>query len=210
MTPKPDIAPVSDPSNCCKGARQDDPRVERTRSAVIDAAVELLMVDGPSAVTHANVAGVANVSRTTAYKHWPTRADLLRATIEEIKKASPPVEPLTGEVRADLQLLFGGFIHDLEDDQRAPLVAIMMEQARHDPTVAAVHDGLIADVEPVFRTIILSAIDSRDIRCDIDVDLALASIVGGLLFIRFVSPLTFSTEVAGRVLDEFVTTNRPR
>jgi AcrR family transcriptional regulator len=168
------------------------------------------MVEGPSAVTHANVANSANVSRTTVYKHWPTRADLLRSTIEAIGKTSPPVTSLTGEVRADLELLFRHVIDDLEDDQRAPLMAIMMERALHDPTVTAVRDGLIADFEPIFRTIIRSAIETSDIRRDIDIEIALASIMGSFLFIRFMSTQQFDATTAGRVLDDFVKVNRPR
>jgi AcrR family transcriptional regulator len=210
MTPTSPARTSTATTESCASALQDDPRVERTRAAVIEAAVELLMVDGPSAVTHANVANSANVSRTTAYKHWPTRADLLRSTIEAIGKTTPPVTSLTGEVRADLELLFRHVIDDLEDDQRAPLMAIMMERALHDPTVTAVRDGLIADFEPIFRTIIRSAIDTGDIRRDIDMDIAVASIMGSFLFIRFMSPQKFDAATAGRILDDFVTVNRPR
>lgn len=214
MTSTPSATSASNPapsaSSECTAAHHDDPRVERTRSAVIEAAVELLMGDGPSAVTHANVATAANVSRTTAYKHWPTRADLLRSTIEAIQKTSPPRTPLTGEVRADLELLFTHMIDDLADDQRAPLMAIMMERALHDPTVTAVRDGLMADFQPVFETIIRSGIDSGEIRRDIDLDVALAAIVGSFLFVRFMSPQRFDAETARRILDEFVATNRPR
>ena len=204
MNPTRSVTPQSNPTH------YDDPRVERTRSAVIDAAVELLMVDGPSAVTHTNVASAANVSRTTAYKHWPTRADLLRSTIEAIQKTSPPSTPLTGDVRADLAFLFAHIIEDLADDQRAPLMAIMMERALHDPTVTAVRDGLMADFQPVFATIIETGIDSGDIRRDIDLDVALATIVGGFLFVRFMSSQNFDVDIARRILDEFVATNRPR
>ncbi|MBG7603137.1 MAG: TetR/AcrR family transcriptional regulator [Actinobacteria bacterium] len=210
MTPTSPATTSTDATASCTGARPDDPRVERTRAAVIEAAVELLMVDGPSAVTHANVASSANVSRTTVYKHWPTRADLLRSTIEALGKTAPLVTSLTGEVRADLGILFQHAIDDLADDQRAPLMAIMMERALHDPTVTAVRDELISEFEPIFQTIIRSAIETGDIRHDIDLDLAVASIIGSFLFIRFMSPQEFDAATAGRILDDFVSVNRPR
>jgi AcrR family transcriptional regulator len=210
MTSTPPATSLPSTSESCSDVPPNDPRVERTRAAVIEAAVELLMVDGPSAVTHANVASSANVSRTTAYKHWPTRADLLRSTIEAIGKTTPPVTSLTGEVRADLELLFRHVIDDLEDDQRAPLLAIMMERALHDPTVTAVRDDLISEFEPIFQTIIMSAVETGDIRRDINMDLAMASIIGSFLFIRFMSPREFDAATAGRILDDFVSVNRPR
>ncbi len=57
------------------------------------------MADGPSAITHANVATAANVSRTTVYNHWPTREDLLRATIDSIGTVTPALDDLTGSLR---------------------------------------------------------------------------------------------------------------
>jgi TetR/AcrR family transcriptional regulator of autoinduction and epiphytic fitness len=194
----------------CALARHDDPRVERTRAAVIEAAVEILMVDGPSAITHSNVANAANVSRTTAYKHWPRRADLLRSTIEEIHRTSPPSDPLSGDLRSDLGQLFDHVSNDLSDDQRAPLMAIMMERALRDPTVKAVRDELIAEFVPVFQKIMTNAIDTGQIRRDIDLDIALASIVGSFIFIRFMSPQVLDAPMAERILDEFVAANQPR
>jgi len=189
--------------------QQNDPRIERTRAAVAEAAVELLMVDGPSAVTHSNVANAANVSRTTVYKHWPRRADLLRSTIEAIYRTSPSDTPLSGDLRADLGLLFGDVINDLSDDQRAPLIAIMMERALRDPTVRAVRDELLAEFVPVFQTIMTRAIDTGQIRREIDLDIAMASIVGSFIFIRFMSQQIFDAAAAERVLDEFVAANKP-
>ncbi len=113
--------------------RPGDPRVERTRALVIAAAAELLMDDGPGAITHANVASAANVSRTTVYNHWPTREDLLRATIDSIGKATPDVDDLTGSLRVDLEILCQQLVSDLIDEQRAPMIANMMETGASRP-----------------------------------------------------------------------------
>ncbi|RLE26661.1 MAG: hypothetical protein DRJ50_00375 [Actinobacteria bacterium] len=190
-------------------ARNCDPRVERTRAAIVEAAVEHLLAEGPGAVTHANVATSANVSRTTVYKHWPTRSDLLRSAIDAIRESTPPLAALTGHIRVDLELLFIHTIQGMVDNQRAPLIAIMMERSLHDPAVRSVRDSFMDEFEPVFQTIINTAIESGEIRADIDLDLALASIMGSFLFLRFMSPQEFEVELASRVLDEFVTSNSP-
>ena len=79
-----------------------DPRTERTRRAIEEAARQLLDEGGPDAVTHVNVASTAHVSRTTVYNHWPSQADLLRDTIESLGKVMVGVDQLTGELRVDL------------------------------------------------------------------------------------------------------------
>jgi AcrR family transcriptional regulator len=190
--------------------RGDDPRVERTRVAVIEAASELLMADGPSAITHGNVAAAANVSRTTVYNHWPTREDLLRATIDSIGKVTPDVDDLTGALRDDLAMLCAPLVVDLTDDQRAPMIANMMERALHDATVAAVRDEFLGAFHVVFARVIANAVAAGELRDDIDVDRSLAALMGSFLFVRFMSATTFDESLASAIIDDFVAANAPR
>lgn len=57
-----------------------DPRFLRSREAILHAARELLLLQGPGAVTHVQVAELAGVGRATVYRHWP-RSDLLLAEV---------------------------------------------------------------------------------------------------------------------------------
>lgn len=198
------------PSTTTDPQRHHDPRVERTRAAVIEAARELLMADGPAAITHANVAAAANVSRTTVYNHWPTPEDLLRATIDSIGKVKPDVDDLTGSLRNDLAMLCAPLVADLTDEQRAPMIANMMERALHDPTVASVRNEFLATFRVVFARVIDNAVVAGELRRDIDVEQSLAAILGSFLFIRFMSDVTLDDSWAAAVLDDFVRVNAPR
>jgi len=55
---------------------ETDPRYLRSREAILQAARELLLERGPTAVTHVQAAERAGVGRATVYRHWP-RAELL-------------------------------------------------------------------------------------------------------------------------------------
>lgn len=57
---------------------ESDPRFLRSRELMIAAARQLLVAEGPTAVTHARVAEAAGVGRATVYRHW-TRIDQLLA-----------------------------------------------------------------------------------------------------------------------------------
>jgi AcrR family transcriptional regulator len=190
--------------------RSDDPRVERTRAAVIEAASDLLVADGPGAITHANVAQAANVSRTTVYNHWPTREDLLRAAIDSLGRVTPDERELVGPIRADLGTLCEHLVVDLLDDQRAPMIANMMERALHDPTIVTVRDEFLERFEVAFRVAVDRAIKCGELRCDVDVRRSIASIVGSFLFARFMSSDSFDRSYADAVLDDFVRVNAPR
>ncbi len=184
--------------------------MERTRAAVIDAAAELMMNDGPGAVTHANVASEANVSRSTVYNHWPSREDLLRATIDSIRDHKPAVDQLTGVLRTDLRSVLAPLIADLADDQRATMIATMMQRALHDPEVVTVRDEFLTEFADVFGQIVGTAISSGELRAGVDADRSLASIVGSFLFMRFMSSTVFDDDSADRVIDDFISANRPR
>ncbi len=188
-------------------ANPQDPRVERTRAAVISASTDLMMMEGPGAITHANVAAAAEVSRTTVYKYWPTREDLLRSTIDSIRDCKPRIDDLTGSIRDDLGTLMQPLVADLVDDQRAPMIATMMQRALHDPEVVAVRDGFIDEFVEMFGHIIEAAIACGELRGDVDPRRGLASIVGSFLFLRFMTSDTFDTTTADAILDDFVRLN---
>ena len=187
-----------------------DPRVERTRAAVIAAAGELLVADGPDAVTHATVATVANVSRTTVYKHWPTRADLLRATLVGLGKVMPDASAFIGDVRHDLEVLLSAMATDLHDEGHARLVGMMIARAPHDHTVAAVRDNIVCEADELFAHVVAQGIESGQLRDDLDRDLAMAFVAGSLFFLRFMRGATIDPDLVRHVVDEFVTANAPR
>lgn len=78
----------------------EDARVIRTRADVARTALDLLTSEGPDALTHARIAGIARYSKTTLYAHWPSRADLFATALEALGDL-PHHEP-TGDLRADL------------------------------------------------------------------------------------------------------------
>jgi AcrR family transcriptional regulator len=179
-----------------------DPRVERTRAAILDAARDLLMESGPDAVTHGHVATQARVSRTTAYKHYPTRGDLLRATIEHVGRPFPM--ELTGDIEADLRAFVHDVADDLGNDEHARAFITLMERAQHDPEIAAVRDGLVCDAEDQFRSMVTNAVTAGQLRHDLDVDIAMAGLMGAFFFRRFMANEPVDADYTDRVVTEFL------
>lgn len=65
-------------------AKKRDP--ERTREAILDAAREVLALDGKEGLSVARVAQRAKVNRGTAYQHFQTREQLIEATAEWVSE----------------------------------------------------------------------------------------------------------------------------
>lgn len=85
---------------------ETDPRFLRSREAILNAARELLLDSGPTAVTHAQVAERAGVGRATVYRHWPRTEPLLVEAMATVpmpfldKPTAPTKEWLRRELTA--------------------------------------------------------------------------------------------------------------
>jgi len=71
--------PLDDPSVATQSERR-----ESTRAALLDAAVESLMEHGVAGFTTADVVGRAGLSNGALFRYFPTKADLLAATVEHV------------------------------------------------------------------------------------------------------------------------------
>lgn len=69
-----------------RAARPRQERAELTRAALLDAALECLVEKGYAATTTIETARRAGVSRGAQLHHFPTKADLLTATVDRLKE----------------------------------------------------------------------------------------------------------------------------
>ncbi len=118
-----------------------DPRVQRTRRDVVDAATALLASDGWGAVTHAEVARHAGYSKATVYAHWPTRLDLIRASVGQLCDSADHPPP-TGDLRADLVRELLDFADDLSRGALTRVLGGVFERVGSDPAVDEIRQQL--------------------------------------------------------------------
>ena len=111
-----------------------DPRVVRTRRDVVGATTALFLAEGWTAVTHAEVARRAGYSKATIYSHWPTRLDLVRASVEQICVAAKHPLP-TGDLRTDLVRELVTFADALSRGHLDRVLGGILERAGSDPRV---------------------------------------------------------------------------
>ncbi|NKY25844.1 TetR/AcrR family transcriptional regulator [Nocardia gamkensis] len=80
------------------GAHEVDPRTERSRARLLDAAEALMRSGGMSAVTVEAVTRESAVARTTLYRHFHDMDRLRTAALERMLPA-PPIPPVEGTLR---------------------------------------------------------------------------------------------------------------
>ncbi|TIH37106.1 TetR/AcrR family transcriptional regulator [Subtercola vilae] len=87
-----------------------NPRVERTKTRVLEVAHELLDELGPAGLTYTSLASRSGVTRQTIYQHWPERDALLADVI----LTGPDVGyPVAGP---DARIIVIDFLASLRDD----------------------------------------------------------------------------------------------
>lgn len=114
-----------------------DPRIERTRRVVLDATAELIGECGFGRTSIEAISDRSGVARSTIYRHWPERSDLL---IEAFgKHLRPMVASEHGDLRADLVEMFTHLCGFLTDGQTGTLAAAFISEAMRDPELAEMH-----------------------------------------------------------------------
>jgi AcrR family transcriptional regulator len=140
-----------------------DPRIVRTQRDVVRATADLLVAGGWEAVTHAEVARRAGYSKATIYAHWPTRLDLVRASIGRLcDEADHPAS--TGNLHADLRVSLLDFADDLTVGHLDRLLAGVVEHADHGPAVADLRLRLYETGTAGLRAILTEHLDAADVE----------------------------------------------
>jgi len=159
----------------------DDPRVKRTRARVHEAALDLLAEVGFQGFSIESVAQRAEVARTTIYRNWSTKAELVVDAFGSLS-STYEIEP-SGDVRSDLLALVGHLAEDLPEARWASVMASLVAAAEHDPELAQEKRKLIAERQRPIRETLRRAIESGQLRESTDPDVVM-SMLGGPLFFR--------------------------
>ena len=180
-----------------------DPRVARTRRDVVGATSALLLEEGWDAVTHAAVARRAGYSKATVYAHWPTRLDLVRASIEQIcDEADHP--PATGDLRADLRAALADFADDLTRGHLDRLLAGVVERGGDNEVVGRLRTRLYETGTSGMRAVLASHVEEHD------VEPALALLTGAVLVLVTFEGRPASTAVLDDLIDRVLASTSPR
>ena len=157
-----------------------DPRVTRTRHAVLTSAREVLLDEGWERVTLGRVAERSGYARTTLYRHWPQRLDLLRDLIRE--EAHLAHTTPMGDLRDDLVAELEAFRVAVTSTGLGRVMIAIGQQARDDAELADLNRSMRAEGARVLEEIVVDAVAAGDLPRGLRADAAVAQLVGPVLF----------------------------
>lgn len=157
-----------------------DPRIARSRAKVIDAARELLVERGPRGVTVDAVSERSGVSKSTLYRHWSSRTELLTELVRSCMPQMSAPDRADGFV-ACLHAYVDQVTDALADDSYALAIGSMVTLRRQmpeiEPAVAAERANKLAILDEILEAGRAEGLVDDDLVAD-----RLATLVLGPIF----------------------------
>lgn len=186
-----------------------DPRVARSRAAVMGAVTELLVEGGLPAVTIDEVVTRSTVARATVYRHWPTRRQLILDALERLVPAAPQVPP-AGTIEERLEALLLGYARQLADEAWAAVLPALLDGARRDPDLAAFMPGYVDDRRTPLRDLLDEAAAHGEIPAEADLGTAMAQLAGPIFYRSLFSAEPCDAAFCRRLAEDYLAAHRQR
>jgi AcrR family transcriptional regulator len=176
-----------------------DPRIERSRMAILKAAVEELAEVGYGRVRMESIAARAGVAKSTLYRHWPDKLALIADAFETFhEQMVPDLGDLA--VRDAVALLIGHVAEVVLDSTFSRCIPALIEGAERDERVRAFHHRYSADRRQALIDLIARGIERGELAPGIDPELATITLLGAVFYRRLMTGEPFVPQQAAQLV----------
>ena len=144
----------------------------------------MLLESGVEGVTLDEVASRSGVAKSTLYRHFGTKEALVALAARGCVIEHPT--PDTGNLTDDLLFIFGRYEASEDNLQFPQLLTMLIDAASRDCKMQEVVDEVIAERRRPIHTVLKLAQLRGEIGADLDLDAAVATIVGPLTYRKLV------------------------
>lgn len=181
------------------GERRPGGRGGRVRSAILEATVQELAASSYESLRIEDVAARAGVNKTTIYRRWPTKAELVADATSSHSADAVPL-PDTGSLAGDLRALARSVAANIGSSVGGKMSRTMVAAAMTSDEVAAQAPRFWSERIHLAQAIIDKAIARGELGTDVDGNVVIESLIGPL-YVRLLltgEPITrrFADEVA--------------
>lgn len=160
--------------------RRGRPRSEAVDEAILNATVEVLTEQGFLAFSVEAVAARAGVAKTTIYRRWPNKDDLVMDAVVCFKGPSP--DPPGDSVRGDLLWMLNRMRESWFAGRMGRLMGRLAADGIERPDLYREgRDRFVAPRHAVMRRIIERGVAEGSVRADVDPEWVIAMIVSPII-----------------------------
>lgn len=183
-------------------ARHDevDPRISRTRRVVLAAVLEELAEVGHGGFTVESVAARCGVGKSTIYRHWDGKNELIVDAMETLN--TQPAPDVSGSPRERVRQLSHHLTRALTDGTLGAATVALIEAAERNEEVRALLHTYAAGRRRALADAIKTGIDAGSVDETVDPELAAYALAGAIFYARLMTPAPLD----GPAIDRLVTT----
>jgi AcrR family transcriptional regulator len=157
------------------------PRDAHADHAILEATLELMAEHGAHALRMDDVAERAGVGKATIYRRYRSKEELVTTAVGEL--VSEIEVPDSGSSSADLLALMSAAVELYNGSLAAKLMPTLVDEMSRNAELAAVaRDRFLSDRRAVLRAVFERGISRRELRADLDIELALDVLAGPLFY----------------------------
>lgn len=186
--------------------RETDGRVARTRSAVLRSATDLLVEGGPSAVTIDAIVARSGVAKSTIYRHWDSRDEVLFDVIESCAPTLAAPDPALGFEHA-IRAVVDQACTALNDPEWARVIPAMLLLKAQKSEIADLEERIGEHQDKTLEAIVALGVADGRLPAGIDVEEVAAQLIGPLVFAHLTGRPPVTKAFAERVADAFLRAN---
>jgi len=179
------------------GEQRPGGRAARVKAAVLAAVSDLLAEVGYERLTFEAVATRAGVHKTTVYRRWPTKAELVLDSARTSSAQNIPI-PDTGTLHGDLQQLARGVVANLGTETRARTTLSIVAAAAASTEVMESMRTFWAERLSLTSPIIERAIARGELPPSADANLIVECLVGPIWIRLLLTGETIDSDLADR------------
>ena len=149
----------------------------------MQATLELFAQHGYEGMSIEGIAARAGVGKTTIYRRWSSKDELLIAALGLVQSEVPVLD--SGDLRTDLTAMATNaleFFTGSETNFGAILIRAMGEANNNPAVFTALREGIFAPRMALFVVRIQSAVECGELRDDIDLRLFIEILAGPIFF----------------------------
>jgi AcrR family transcriptional regulator len=165
------------------------PRRPHLDRAILEATLDAFIQDGYEGMSVDSVAERAGVAKATVYRRWPSKQELLIAAGQHLYEEHVRF-PDSGELRTDLVTVLRTVRHLATQTKAGQAMPRMLREiAEGTPLGRAFAERVLLPRFRLAKEILSHAQERGELREDVDLDLAVASLVGTVIFLRVIGQL---------------------
>jgi TetR/AcrR family transcriptional regulator of autoinduction and epiphytic fitness len=168
--------------------RLPDPRVEHSRRAICRAALQEFARAGYDGFRIESVAERAGVGRSTVYRHWASKAELIADALQTLNiQPKPEVDLIAGTAQQRVELLLSHLASALTDSPVAECVPALIHAAEHNSTVRELLHTYSAQRRRRLTATIADGVAAGEFPARVDPDAASVALSGALFYRRLMT-----------------------